>query len=473
MSLTSAYAPTWDTPYRGAPRDTRPAIARGPVPAVLLLVGGILGIAQVALPWAEGSSGLDAARSAMDGTFMDWVSGVGIYIAAAAGLVMLLSGVALFFVPQLRDTSAKAGRWGGIAILAVLLWWVSIGTMQLGDLFGGANFGWYAIVFAGLLGFAGGAIALSSNSTTLDRISFMSIFLGLPLLIFIVFVLSPFAQAVYYSMTDWKGFSADMNFTGMKNYIKLFGDEKFQSAVFNNIKMGIVVPLVTIIFALAVASMVTVGGPSKGPVSGIKGSSFYRVISFFPYAVPAIVIGIIWKNVYDPSSGILNSVLNWIPGLDFTNFAWLAERSTALWVTMFVIIWSFVGFYAILFIASIKGISAEVYEAAKLDGAGRFRTAISITIPLIRDSIQTAYIYIGIAALDGFVYVMALNSSGGPGGTGTLTMSQDLYLTAFTKFQFGYATAMGVVLSIVTLLFATLVFAVNRWTGGRTKKVAK
>ncbi len=104
-----------------------------------------------------------------------------------------------------------------------------------------------------------------------------------------------------------------------------------------------------------------------------------------------------------------------------------------------------------------------MYEAAKLDGAGRFRTGVSVTVPLIRDTIQTAYIYIGIAVLDAFVYMVALNPVAGPE---TIVMSQDLYNTAFRKGQFGYATSMGVVLAIVTLLFATLVFLVNRWTGG-------
>ena len=133
--------------------------------------------------------------------------------------------------------------------------------------------------------------------------------------------------------------------------------------------------------------------------------------------------------------------------------------------SMFVIIWGFVGFYAVLFVAAIKGIPAETYEAARLDGAGRFRTAVSVTIPLIRDTVQTAYIYLGIAALDAFVYMQALNPFGGPNNS-TLTMSQDLYNTAFRKGQFGYATAMGVTLAVVTLLFAALVFAINRLTGG-------
>jgi N-acetylglucosamine transport system permease protein len=136
---------------------------------------------------------------------------------------------------------------------------------------------------------------------------------------------------------------------------------------------------------------------------------------------------------------------------------------------MFVIIWSFVGFYTVLFVAAIKGIPADYYEAARMDGAGRFRTAILITIPLVRDTVQTAYIYLGILALDAFVYMQALNPNGGPDNT-TRTMSQELFNTAFRKGQFGYATAMGVVLAAVTLLFAVIVFAVNRATGGDERR---
>jgi N-acetylglucosamine transport system permease protein len=122
----------------------------------------------------------------------------------------------------------------------------------------------------------------------------------------------------------------------------------------------------------------------------------------------------------------------------------------------------------VLFIAAIKGVPAEVFEAARIDGAGRFRTAISITIPLIRDNVQTAFIYIGILALDAFVYMAALEPGGGPGNT-TLVMAQQLFTTAFTKGQFGYACAMGVVLAAITLAYAGLVFVVNRLTGGRSE----
>jgi len=299
-----------------------------------------------------------------------------------------------------------------------------------------------------------------------NRISFMLVFLVLPLAIFVIFVLSPFVQALYYSMTDWTGFSPNMNFVGLSNFVKLFQDTTFLKALRNNALLALVVPLVTIVVALIIAIVVTVGGPSRGTVRGVRGAGFYRVISFFPYCVPAIVIGLIWAQVYDPAAGLLNGFLTGIGLSGFANFAWLGEVATAMPASMWVIIWSFIGFYTVLFIAAIKGVPAELLEAARIDGAGRARTAVSITIPMIRDTVQTAYIYLGIAALDAFVYMQAMNPGGGPNNT-TLTMSQELFTVAFRKGQFGYATAMGVVLAAVTLMFAAIVFAVNRLSGGR------
>ena len=301
------------------------------------------------------------------------------------------------------------------------------------------------------------------------RLSFMAVFLGLPLAIYLIFVIYPFGQALYYSTTDWSGFTPTYNFVGLDNFTKLFHDDIFMHSLRNNVELSIVVPFVTIVLALAIAVVVTVGGPTKGGIRGIGGSGFYRVVSFFPYAVPAIVIGLIWAQVYDPSAGILNASLTKVGFSGFENFAWLGDPRTAMPASMFVIIWSFVGFYTVLFVAAIKGIPAEFYEAARIDGAGRFRTAISITLPLVRDTVQTAYIYLGILALDAFVYMQALNPNGGPNNT-TLTMSQELFNTAFRKGQFGYATAMGVVLAVVTLLFAVIVFAINRLTGGGERR---
>ncbi len=309
------------------------------------------------------------------------------------------------------------------------------------------------------------AAARGRRKPTLDRISFMAVFLGIPLAIYLLFVIWPFLQAFYYSLTDWSGFSNTSNFVGLDNYARIFTDDLFLKALGNNIILLIVVPLVTVILSLVLATLVTVGGSSKGQIKGLKNSSFYRVVSFFPYTIPAVAIGIMWGQIYDPSGGLLNGVLNAV-GLNFKDYAWLGNASTAMWCSIFVIIWGFVGFYMVLFIAGIKGIPSEIFEAARIDGAGRFRTAVSITIPMIRDNIQTAYVYLGIFALDAFVYMASLfPNAGGPENT-TLVMSQQLFFTAFQRGQFGMATAMGVVLAVATLIFAGLVFLVNKLTGG-------
>ncbi|MFJ8824125.1 carbohydrate ABC transporter permease [Streptomyces sp. NPDC102467] len=300
---------------------------------------------------------------------------------------------------------------------------------------------------------------------TFDRVTFFLAFLGVPLAIFVVFVLYPFVQAIFWAMTDWRGFSPDYEFVGFDNFTKMFQDDIFLKALRNVALLAVCVPLVTLTLALGVAVAITLGGPSKGPVRGIKGASFYRIISFFPYVVPAIIVGLIWAQMYDPNAGLLNGMLTAV-GLDgFDKFAWLGETVSAMPALMFVIVWGLVGFYAVLFIAAIKGVPGELYEAARIDGAGRFRTTISITLPAIRDTVQTGYIYLGIAALDSFVYVQAMLPGGGPDNS-TLTISQRLFSVAFAKQQFGYATAMGVVLALVTLVFAALVFLVNRLTGG-------
>ncbi|WP_425279221.1 carbohydrate ABC transporter permease [Arthrobacter nanjingensis] len=299
----------------------------------------------------------------------------------------------------------------------------------------------------------------------------MLVFLGVPFVLYIIFVISPFIQAFIYSFTNWSGFSPKYDFVGLSNYVRIFQDNLFLKALGNNILLLVVVPLVTIVLSLALAVVVTVGGSSKGQVKGLKGSGFYRVVSFFPYTIPAIAIGIMWGQIYDPSNGLLNGLLRAVGLSGFKDYPWLGDSRTAMLASMFVIIWGFVGFYMVLFIAGIKGIPAELYEAARIDGAGRLRTAMNITIPMIRDNIQTAYVYLGIVALDAFVYMAALFPNAGGPENSTLVMAQQLFFTAFQRGQFGVATAMGVVMAVATLGFSGLVFLVNRLTGGKDQEL--
>jgi N-acetylglucosamine transport system permease protein len=295
---------------------------------------------------------------------------------------------------------------------------------------------------------------------TFDSVSFMAVFLGVPLALFIVFVIWPFIQAGFYSLTDWGGFSRDFNFIGLDNFTRLAGDQRFLTALGNNVKLSLTIPLLTIVIALAFATLVTIGGRGIGQTSGVRGAGFYRVVSFFPYVIPAVVIGVIFARVFDPSSGLLNAVL---PQAWQQN--WLGQVSTAMPASIFVIIWGYIGFYMLLFIAAIKDIPAEVLEAVRLDGASRVRTAFSITIPMIIGNLQTAWVYLGIASLDAFVTMAILNAQGGPNNS-TLVMSQYLFEN-FKKGQYGYASALGVAMAVVTLAYAALVFGVMRIVRGK------
>jgi N-acetylglucosamine transport system permease protein len=301
---------------------------------------------------------------------------------------------------------------------------------------------------------------------TFDKVSFAVVFLGVPLVLYVVLVLSPFVQAVVYSLTSWTGFDTSMSFIGLANYVNAFTDPTFLISVRNSVELVVVLPIVVIAIALALASLVTIGGPSNGQVRGVRFGEFYRIVLFFPYIIPAIAVGIMFSQVFDPSNGLLNGVLTSVGLKGFASYPWLGDTRTAMVSSMFVMAWSSVGFYMVIFVAAIKALPAEIYEAARLDGASRLLIALRVTVPMLRSSIRTSLIYTGIFALDAFVFMSALNPGGGPDDS-TLVISQELFKTAFTKGQFGLACAMGVVLAGITLLYAAIVFLVDRLTGGR------
>lgn len=284
-------------------------------------------------------------------------------------------------------------------------------------------------------------------------------FLALPVIIYAVFVISPFVQAFQISLTDWSGLVGTAKFVGLDNFEKLWNSEDFWNALRHNVYMLIAVPIVTLGLGLFFAFMLNVGGKSRKNevITGVAGSSFYRFVFFFPQVISITIIAVIWFNIYnpDPSDGMLNSLLGTV-GLDTWQNAWLGEKNLALLCIMAVMIWSHVGFFVVLFSAAMASIPRDIYEAALLDGANRFHTFFRITLPLLWDTVQTGWVYMGIIALDGFalVQIMSVNMGGPDGATDVMPLR--LYLTAFRDSQFGYASAMGIAMLIVTMTFAVL-----------------
>lgn len=279
----------------------------------------------------------------------------------------------------------------------------------------------------------------------------------------VVFVLSPYGQAFYLSLTDWTGVAGEAHFVGAGNYARLGGDSLFLDAVRNNAVMLVCVPLVTIALGLFLASMLHLGGRSGR--SSIRGAGAYQIVYFFPQLLSLVVIAVLWQFVYNPTNGLLNGALRAF-GLDGLARSWLGDPQLALPAVMAVLIWSSVGFYMVLFSAAIDGIPKELFEAALLDGASGWATFRKVTLPLVRDTVQVAFVYLGIGALDGFAVVQVMTAGpGGPDGA-TEVIGLSLYRNAFTYGKFGYASAMG-----VALFFATLTLAILALRSGRKERL--
>jgi N-acetylglucosamine transport system permease protein len=262
-------------------------------------------------------------------------------------------------------------------------------------------------------------------------------------------------------MTNWRGVSANAKFIGLDNFERLLQDDTFWKAVRHHGILLLVLPLAAIAIALFFAFLLNVGGGSKGGVmTGVWGSKFYRLVFFFPQVLAVVIVGVIFKRVYAPDdSGLLNGFLG-VFGIDPVLF--MASPRVALYAIIAVLVWQAVGFYVVLFSAGMASVPKDIYEAAVLDGAGRASMFFRVTLPLLWDTLQVAWVYLGIAAFDAFAIVQVLSvDRGGPDGA-TTVLGMEIFRNAFDYAQFGYASAMGVALFFLTITFAALTLRVSR-----------
>ncbi len=296
------------------------------------------------------------------------------------------------------------------------------------------------------------------------RTLFILTFLLPPVGIYAVFMLSPYIQAIYISMTRWSGLSSVQTFIGFDNYVRMWHDDQLRIALRNNLILLVVVPVLTLFLGLFFASMLNVGGTRRGAaVTGVRGSSIYKVVYFFPQVLSVVIIGIVFKYVFAPENagGILNNVLNTV-GLSSLSQLWLGEPQWAIWIVVLVMTWSFVGFYVVLFSAAMQSIPRDIYEAALLDGASRATTFRKVTVPLVWDTVQVGWVYMAIAAMDAFATVhIMLGINGGVNGAGDV-LGVFIYREAFSSSRFGYAAAIGVLMLALTMTVSVLFMRILR-----------
>lgn len=270
------------------------------------------------------------------------------------------------------------------------------------------------------------------------------------IILYSIFVLYPYVQAFYLALTSWSGTSANKPFVGLSNFSKLLTDGRFLHALGNNGKFLIILPLGTLTVAILFAALFTQGQ------RGIPGAGFYRVVFFFPQVMSLVIVGILFQYVYNPRYGLLNEALTFM-GLDNLRQTWMGQSSTIFWAVAFVFIWSSIGFYMVIFMASMQSIPTSFYEAATLDGASRWRSFRDITLPLMWETVRTTIIYIAIQALDMFVLVQVMTSGTSTSASRSVEpISVYMYIEAFNKNRWGSAAAIGVILLLLTLLLSVV-----------------
>ena len=245
----------------------------------------------------------------------------------------------------------------------------------------------------------------------------------------------PMVNAIYLSFTSSTALSVGFNskFVFLDNYKYMFQDKDFLQALFNTLKLMLVIPAVTIFLSLVFAFILTQGQ--------LKEKSFYRTIFFFPSIVSMTVVGIVWSFVFNPTRGILNHMLD-LFHLSTWKHAWLGEGKTALWCIGAALVWQAIGYYMVMHVASI-------------DGATGVQKFFRITIPLLRRSIGTTYILSLSGTINLSFTLSNVMTGGGPNGASSVLL-QYMYTQGMRNANFGYAMAIAMFTLILAIVLAMI-----------------
>jgi len=262
----------------------------------------------------------------------------------------------------------------------------------------------------------------------------------------LMFTIWPTVQALYLSFTNATSLGLNNKFVGLDNYIYMFHDKSFIQALKNTAKLMAVVPVITIFCSLVLAFVLN--------QCKLKERVLYRTIFYFPNIVSLTVVGIIWSFVFHPNVGIVNKILGAV-GLESLQRSWLGDSKTALWCIAFTLLWQAAGYYMVMHIAAMDGISPEIYESATLDGASAWRKLVSITMPLMKDIIGITFVLALSGTINLSFVLSQVMTGGGPNGASSVLL-QYMYTQGFVNGNFGYAMAITVFTLAISVALSML-----------------
>ena len=270
------------------------------------------------------------------------------------------------------------------------------------------------------------------------------------MIIFTVGLIIPLFLSFRYSLTDWDGMTAEKTFVGLLNYIKLFKDKEFLESWWFTIKFTIGNTIIQNVLALLFAVALD---------SGIRFQKLYRTAFFVPCLISAIVVGFVWLKMFSNVLPAINDLL----GTGF-NFLLFGKAETVLGGLLIANNWQWVGYWMLIYLAGLQSVPAELYEAAKVDGANAIHRFFNVTIPMLAPAITICVVGITTGSLKVYDLLVA-STKGGPGRASTSVIYKT-YTTAINGRQYGYGSAMT-----VTLVIALLLVALIQVKGLRKKEV--
>lgn len=284
------------------------------------------------------------------------------------------------------------------------------------------------------------------------RITFL-IYLLPSVILFAFMVLVPVVLAVRYSFFKWSG-GPKMEFIGLDNYMNLLVDSNFWHAFLNNL----LIVGFSVVGQIGIAFIISIFLMSKLA----KWKGFHRTVIFIPVVLSSVVIGFLWGMIYNQDAGILNWLLRSV-GLESWIQPWLDDPDIVMYSVTVPIVWQYIGFYLIIFLAAMQSINSEVYEMAELDGATGFKKMQHITLPLLTPTIKIAIMLCIAGNMKAFDSIFVM-TGGGPGSSSTV-MAQYAYDTSFKAYKLGYGSAISVgimILSVALIMISRLIGGKNR-----------
>lgn len=271
---------------------------------------------------------------------------------------------------------------------------------------------------------------------------FIALYIFPALFLISVLIFIPLLLTGYYGLMDWDGIGA-MEFIGLENYNIAIQDGKFWDSALHSFLLALFSTLSLIIYL----------GVSMILASKIKGSDILRKIYLIPMLLSSVAIAQLWIKIYDPSNGVLNTILSTF-GVENPPL-WLADTSIVLYSIFIPIIWQYAGFYILIYYAALKNIPESIIEAARIDGASPIQIAFRIKLPLIMSIVKVTIVLAIVGSLKYFdlIYVM---TGGGPNGASEV-MASYMYKLAFANNDFGYGSAIAFLMLIITLIVTYII----------------